>query len=103
MNKKHKLVAKKHRRNKERIKALKQGSILAGVKKAEKSVPKTESKAAAKKITTKIKCKATKPVAKKPFAKTPVAKKPVAKKATAVKKKPKITKKSTTKIKKAES
>ena len=98
MNKKHKLVAKKHRRNKERIKALKQGSILAGVKKAEKSVPKTESKAAAKKITTKIKSKAKKPAAKKP-----AAKKPAAKKATAVKKKPKITKKSTTKIKKAES
>ena len=93
MNKKHKLVAKKHRRNKERIKALKQGSILAGLKKAEKSVPKTESKAAAKKITTKIKSKAKKPAAKKPAAK----------KATAVKKKPKITKKSTTKIKKAES
>ena len=41
MNKKQKLVAKKHRKNKKRIKSLNQASIVIASKKSKKS--KTES------------------------------------------------------------
>ena len=81
MNKKQKLVAKKHRRNKERLKALKQASILAGSSKLDKSDPK-------KTVGTKKTVTKAKPTTKKSTAK----KKPAAKKST---------KKSTTKNAKA--
>ena len=62
MNKKKKLVLKKHRKNKARIKSLKQNSYA---KKSENLLKPLDAK---------------KPVAKKPASKKPVAKKPVAKK-----------------------
>ena len=82
MNKKQKVVAKKHRRNKERLKALKQASIAVGTKKADKAAPKSGAKVAPQKAA----------------AKKTATKKPAAKKATAAKKKPaakKTTKKAT--------
>ena len=81
MNKKQKLVNKKHRRNKERLKEINRLSTLSSSKKVEKIIPeKKTSKPAAKKPAAK------KPVAKKAVAKKPVAKKPVAKKPVAKKK-----------------
>ena len=62
MNKKKKLVLKKHRKNKARIKSLKQNSYA---KKSEELLKSTDAK---------------KPVTKKPVTKKPVAKKPAAKK-----------------------
>ena len=62
MNKKKKLVLKKHRKNKERIKSLKQNSYA---KKSGELLKSTDAK---------------KPAAKKPAAKKPAAKKPAAKK-----------------------
>ncbi|MEA1882124.1 MAG: hypothetical protein U9N31_06970 [Candidatus Marinimicrobia bacterium] len=103
MNKKQRLVAKKHRKNKERMKALKQASIASGVKKAEKLAPMTEAKApvkaaAAAKKTAEKKATAKKTTAKKTPAKastkkstakaSPAVKKTKAKTATAAKKKP---------------
>ena len=67
MNKKHKLVAKKHRKNRERLKEIRQTSLA-------KSTSTIESKPAAKK-----------PAAKKPAAKKPIAKKPIAKKSSKTK------------------
>jgi len=72
MNKKKKLVLKKHRKNKARIKSLKQNSYA---KKSEELLKSTDAK----------KSVAKKPVAKKPVAKKPVAKKPAAKKSAAKK------------------
>ena len=74
MNKKKKLVLKKHRKNKARIKSLKQNSYA---KKSEELLKSTDAK----------KPVAKKPVAKKPVAKKPVAKKPAAKKSAAKKSK----------------
>jgi len=80
MNKKQKLVNKKHRRNKERLKEINRLSILSSSKKVEKTIPeKVTSKAAATKPAAK-KPAAKKPAAKKPAAKKPAAKKPAAKK-----------------------
>ena len=62
MNKKKKQVLKKHRKNRNRIKSLRQNSIA--------------NKSEEIKVSSDLK----KPVAKKPVAKKPVAKKPVAKK-----------------------
>ena len=62
MNKKKKLVLKKHRKNKARIKSLKQNSYA---KKSEELLKSTDAK---------------KLVAKKPVAKKPAAKKSAAKK-----------------------
>ena len=67
MNKKKKLVLKKHRKNIARIKSLKQNSYA---KKSEELLKTTDVK---------------KPVAKKPAAKKPAAKKPAAKKPAAKK------------------
>ncbi len=64
MNKKQKVVAKKHRRNKERLKALKQASIAVGTKKADKAAPKSGAKVAPKKAAAK-KTATKKPAAKK--------------------------------------
>ena len=72
MNKKKKLVLKKHRKNKARIKSLKQNSYA---KKSEELLKSTDAK----------KPVAKKPVAKKSVAKKPVAKKPAAKKSAAKK------------------
>ena len=44
MNKKQKLVAKKHRKNKKRIKSLNQASIVIASKKSRKLVTKVEEK-----------------------------------------------------------
>ena len=79
MNKKQRLVAKKHRKNKARIKTLKQAAISAGnkVKKNTSSKVATTMKPAAKKTPTKkvaIKKKSTKKVS--------VKKAPIKKKAT---------------------
>ena len=62
MNKKKKLVLKKHRKNRNRIKSLRQNSIA---NKSEKLNVSSQTKKAA----------AKKPVAKKPVAKKPAAKK----------------------------
>ena len=62
MNKKKKLVLKKHRKNRNRIKSLRQNSIA---NKSEKLKVSSQTK---------------KPVAKKPVAKKPAAKKPATKK-----------------------
>ena len=62
MNKKQKLVNKKHRRNKERLKELKKASISLSSKKVEKLV----SNSAVKKV--------KKPAVKKPAVKKPAAK-----------------------------
>ena len=79
MNKKQRLVAKKHRKNKTRIKALRQAAISAG-NKVEK---KTSSKVvAAKKPVTK-KTPAKKVTAKKKSTKKVTVKKKVTKKPTA--------------------
>ncbi len=72
MNKKHKLVAKKHRKNKERLRELKKASLTKS--NSEKSSAPVPKKPAAKKPAAK------KPAAKKPAAKKPAAKKPAAKK-----------------------
>ena len=72
MNKKKKLVLKKHRKNKARIKSLKQNSYA---KKSENLLKPTDAKKpVAKKPASK------KPVAKKLATKKPAAKKPAAKK-----------------------
>ena len=62
MNKKKKLVLKKHRKNRNRIKSLRQNSIAT---KSEKLKVSSQTK---------------KPAVKKPAAKKPAAKKPAAKK-----------------------
>jgi hypothetical protein len=80
MNKKQRLVAKKHRKNKTRIKALRQAAISAG--------NKVEKKTSSKVATTK------KPVAKKTPAKKVSVKKKVTKKPTAKKSSNKSNKKS---------
>ena len=67
MNKKKKLVLKKHRKNKARIKSLKQNSYA---KKSEELLKSTDAKKSA----------AKKPAAKKPVAKKPATKKSAAKK-----------------------
>ena len=77
MNKKKKLVLKKHRKNRSRIKSLRQNSIA---NKSEKlSISSEPKKPVAKKPVAK------KPAAKKPAAKKPAAKKPAAKKSAAKK------------------
>ena len=48
MNKKQKLVARKHRRNQERLKGLRLASIAVGQKKESKASPKKEAKVPAK-------------------------------------------------------
>ena len=65
MNKKQKLVNKKHRRNKERLKELKKASISLSSKKVEKLVSNSAVK---------------KPAAKKPAVKKPAVKKEISKK-----------------------
>ena len=82
MNKKQKLVAKKHRRNKNRLKALNQAAIASG-KKTEKKVAHTkEPKAAPKKPAAK-KAAPKKPAAKKATPKKTATKKTTAKKSDA--------------------
>ena len=68
MNKKQKLVAKKHRKNKERIKSLKQASAPIASKNSKELVTKMEEKV------------------QKVSAKKTTAKKPATKKKTAAKK-----------------
>ena len=86
MNKKQRLVAKKHRKNKARIKALRQAAILAGNKVEKKTSSKvaTTKKPLAKKKPPKkvaVKKKSTKKVAvKKKSIKKKVTKKPTANK-----------------------
>ena len=77
MNKKHKLVAKKHRKNKERLRELKKALLTKS--NSEKSSAPVPKKTAAKKPAAK-KTAAKKPAAKKTAAKKPAAKKPAAKK-----------------------
>ena len=77
MNKKKKLVLKKHRKNKARIKSLKQNSYA---KKSEELLKSTDAKKPAAKKPAAKKPAAKKPAAKKPAAKKPAAKKPAAKK-----------------------
>ena len=72
MNKKKKLVLKKHRKNRNRIKSLRQNSIEN--KSENLNASSDLKKPAAKKSVAK------KPAAKKPAAKKPAAKKPAAKK-----------------------
>jgi len=97
MNKKQKLVARKHRKNKERIKSLKQASVAIASKKSRELVTKMQEKVqkVSDKKTTAKKPAAKKPAAKKPAAKKPAAKKPAAKKPAA--KKPEAKKKTTAK------
>ena len=73
MNKKQKLVARKHRKNKERIKSLKQASVAIASKKS-------------RELVTKMQEKVQKVSDKKTTAKKPAAKKPEAKKKTTAKK-----------------
>ena len=82
MNKKKKQVLKKHRKNRNRIKSLRQNSIAN--KSENINVSSDIKKPAAKKPVAK-KPAAKKPAAKKPAAKKPAAKKPVAKKPVAKK------------------
>ena len=90
MNKKQKLVARKHRKNKERIKSLKQASAPIASKNSKELVTKMEEKVqkvSAKKTTAKKPATKKKTTAKKPAAKKKTtAKKPVAKKKTTAKK-----------------
>ena len=97
MNKKQKLVARKHRKNKERIKSLKQASVAIASKKLvtkmEEKVQKvSDKKTTAKKPATKKKTTAKKPATKKKTT----AKKPATKKKTTAKK-PAVKKKTTAK------
>jgi hypothetical protein len=82
MNKKQKLVARKHRRNQERLKLLRLASIAGGKKTEGKSAPKVEAKTPAKKVSSKTKVTAKKTTKAKTTVKKPVANK----KATTVKK-----------------
>ena len=88
MNKKQRLVAKKHRKNKTRIKALRQAAISAGNKVEKKTSSKvaTTKKPVVKKTPAKkvaVKKKSTKKVAvKKVSIKKKVTKKPTAKKSS---------------------
>ena len=68
MNKKQKLVARKHRKNKERIKSLKQASVVIASKKSRELVTKMEEKVqkvSAKKTTAKKPATKKKTTAKK--------------------------------------
>ena len=76
MNKKHNRVAKKHRKNRARLKALKLAAAASGKNPGVKVAPKAEPK---------VKASPKKTTAKKPATKKSTAKKPVSKKKTAKK------------------
>ena len=69
MNKKQKLVARKHRKNKERIKSLKQASVAIASKKLVTKMEEKVQKVSAKKTTAKKPATKKKTTAKKPAAK----------------------------------
>ena len=110
MNKKQRLVAKKHRKNKARIKALRQNAISAGKKVDKKTSSKvaTTKKPVAKKATPKktpvTKATTTKPAPKKAPARKSVKKTPVTKAAaTKTKTQPKTSETKSTAVDKLKS